>query len=137
MLTRRKKPQQFSSGVEFAVSAGLLLYRQQTPSGHMTAQLFSVRLTVPVLFTSVTPLLPAMASTSAAPARIHLLKRENMAPPWHGTSGSAASNAAPEWQAGRLGWRSRDLVVACPLEGLVRLLKRREALTHFTSNRLT
>jgi hypothetical protein len=32
MLTRRKKPQQFSSGVEFAVSAGLLLYRQQTPS---------------------------------------------------------------------------------------------------------
>ena len=29
-------------------------------------------------------------------------------------------NAAPEWQAGRLGWRSKELVVACPLEGLVR-----------------
>ena len=31
------------------------------------------------------------------------------------------SNAAPEWQAGRLGWLSRELVGACPLEGLVRL----------------
>ena len=30
------------------------------------------------------------------------------------------SNAAPEWQARRLGWRCRELVVACPLEGLVR-----------------
>jgi len=29
-------------------------------------------------------------------------------------------NAAPEWQAGSMGWRSRVLVVACPLEGLVR-----------------
>jgi hypothetical protein len=32
----------------------------------------------------------------------------------------SASNAALEWQAGRLGWRSWDLMVACPLEGLVR-----------------
>ena len=31
------------------------------------------------------------------------------------------SNAAPEWQAGSLGWRSRGLMVACPLEGLVGL----------------
>jgi hypothetical protein len=30
------------------------------------------------------------------------------------------SNAAPEWQAKSMWWRSRDLVVACPLEGLVR-----------------
>ena len=30
------------------------------------------------------------------------------------------SNAVPEWQAGSLGWRSRELVGACPLEGLVR-----------------
>ena len=29
------------------------------------------------------------------------------------------SNAAPEWQAGSMGWRRRELVVACPLEGLV------------------
>jgi hypothetical protein len=29
-------------------------------------------------------------------------------------------NAAPEWQAGILGWQSRVLVVACPLEGPVR-----------------
>jgi len=28
-------------------------------------------------------------------------------------------DAAPEWQAGSLGWRSRKLVVAFPLEGLV------------------
>jgi hypothetical protein len=28
-------------------------------------------------------------------------------------------NAAPEWQAGSLGSRSRELLVACPLEGLV------------------
>ena len=28
-------------------------------------------------------------------------------------------NAAPEWQARCLGWLSRELVVACPLEGLV------------------
>jgi hypothetical protein len=28
-------------------------------------------------------------------------------------------NAAPEWQAKSVGWRSRKLVVACPLEGLV------------------
>jgi hypothetical protein len=29
-------------------------------------------------------------------------------------------NAAPEWQAGSIGWRSMKLVEACPLEGLVR-----------------
>jgi hypothetical protein len=29
------------------------------------------------------------------------------------------ANAAPEWQAGSLRWRSRELSVACPLEGLV------------------
>jgi len=32
------------------------------------------------------------------------------------------SNAAPEWQAGSLRWRSGELLVACPLEGLVRPL---------------
>jgi hypothetical protein len=36
------------------------------------------------------------------------------------TVSSDPSNAAPEWQAGSIGWRSRELVVACPLEGLVR-----------------
>jgi len=30
------------------------------------------------------------------------------------------ANAAPEGQAGNLRWRSRELVGACPLEGLVR-----------------
>ena len=30
------------------------------------------------------------------------------------------SNAAPEWQAMCVGRRNRELVVACPLEGLVR-----------------
>jgi hypothetical protein len=30
------------------------------------------------------------------------------------------SNAAPEWQAGSLRWRSSELRAACPLEGLVR-----------------
>ena len=30
--------------------------------------------------------------------------------------------AAPEWQASSLGWRSREIMVACPLEGLVRQL---------------
>jgi len=29
------------------------------------------------------------------------------------------ANAAPEWQTERLGWRSRELVAACPLKGLV------------------
>ena len=29
------------------------------------------------------------------------------------------ANAAPEWQARRQGWHSRQLVVACPLKGLV------------------
>ena len=36
------------------------------------------------------------------------------------TRTSAMANAAPEWQAGRLGRRSSGLMVACPLEGLVR-----------------
>jgi hypothetical protein len=31
------------------------------------------------------------------------------------------SSAAPEWQAKILGWRSRNMQVACPLEGLVGL----------------
>ena len=31
----------------------------------------------------------------------------------------ALSNAAPEWQAGSLRWRSREMTVVCPLEGLV------------------
>jgi len=30
------------------------------------------------------------------------------------------SNAAPEWQARNLGWQSRERMVACPLEELVR-----------------
>lgn len=29
------------------------------------------------------------------------------------------ANAAPEWQAMSLGWQSIELVVACPLKGLV------------------
>jgi len=29
-------------------------------------------------------------------------------------------NAAPEWQAVSLGWRSRELMAACPLKGCVR-----------------
>ena len=29
-------------------------------------------------------------------------------------------NAALEWQASSLGWRSRELMAACPLKGLVR-----------------
>lgn len=29
------------------------------------------------------------------------------------------ANAALEWQAGSLGWRGREQMVACPLEGLV------------------
>jgi hypothetical protein len=33
-----------------------------------------------------------------------------------------SANAAPEWQAGSLEWRSRELKEACPLEGLVRLI---------------
>jgi hypothetical protein len=32
------------------------------------------------------------------------------------------ANAALEWQAGSLRWRSGELLVACPLEGLVRPL---------------
>jgi hypothetical protein len=30
------------------------------------------------------------------------------------------ADAAPEWQASSLGWRSREPLVACLLEGLVR-----------------
>lgn len=33
---------------------------------------------------------------------------------------SDPSNAAPEWQARNLGWQSRERMVACPLEELVR-----------------
>jgi hypothetical protein len=29
-------------------------------------------------------------------------------------------NAALEWQASRLRWRSRELMVVCPLKGIVR-----------------
>jgi hypothetical protein len=29
------------------------------------------------------------------------------------------TNAAPEWQARSPRWRSREMMVACPLEGLV------------------
>jgi hypothetical protein len=36
-------------------------------------------------------------------------------------SGLLSPNAAPEWQARILRWRSREIMVACPLEGLVRL----------------
>lgn len=39
------------------------------------------------------------------------------------------ANASPEWQAGSLGWRSRELMVACPLEGIVRR-------SHHNSNKL-
>ena len=41
----------------------------------------------------------------------------------------SAANAAPEWQARGLGWRSRALVEACPLKGLVRSV----ASAHITS----
>jgi len=34
--------------------------------------------------------------------------------------GEKRANAAPEWQAMRLGWLSRELMGACPLEGCVR-----------------
>jgi hypothetical protein len=34
-------------------------------------------------------------------------------------AGAAGGDAAPEWQEGSLGWRSRGLEVACPFEGLV------------------
>jgi hypothetical protein len=33
------------------------------------------------------------------------------------------ANAALEWQAGNLEWRSRELMEACPLEGLVSTLQ--------------
>ena len=39
------------------------------------------------------------------------------------------ANAALEWQAGSLGWRSRELVEACPLEGLVRSVAFPQATT--------
>ena len=32
---------------------------------------------------------------------------------------AGTSNAAPEWQAGSLGWRSGKMTAACPLEGHV------------------
>jgi hypothetical protein len=32
--------------------------------------------------------------------------------------GCSQSNAVPEWQAGSMWWRSRELKAACPLEGL-------------------
>jgi hypothetical protein len=35
-------------------------------------------------------------------------------------SSSPAPNAAPEWQAMNLRWPGGELVVACPLKGLVR-----------------
>ena len=35
--------------------------------------------------------------------------------------GWVLANAAPEWQARSIGRCSRELTVACPLEGLVRL----------------
>jgi len=36
------------------------------------------------------------------------------------------ANAAPEWQAGSLGRRSKELMVVCPLEGLVRSVAPRQ-----------
>jgi hypothetical protein len=39
-------------------------------------------------------------------------------------------NAAPEWQAGSLGWRSNGLMVACPLKGRVLPLIKRKT-QHF------
>ena len=38
----------------------------------------------------------------------------------HNKQTSGGPNAAPEWQAKSLWWRSREIMVACPLEGLVR-----------------
>jgi hypothetical protein len=41
------------------------------------------------------------------------------------------SNAAPEWQAGRLWPHINELMEACPLEGLVRLpVQNGESLRH-------
>lgn len=40
---------------------------------------------------------------------------------------SAPSNAAPEWQAGISGWRRREMMVASPLEGLVRSVETLQA----------
>jgi hypothetical protein len=34
-------------------------------------------------------------------------------------SWASRANAAPEWQAGSLRWRSRKQMEACPFEGLV------------------
>lgn len=42
-------------------------------------------------------------------------------------------NAAPEWQASRLCWRSRLLLGACPLEGLVMSPHVRKYLNHPSS----
>jgi hypothetical protein len=46
-------------------------------------------------------------------------------------------NAAPEWQAENLGWPSCELMVACPLEGLVRSIASTQETTAdigYTSN---
>jgi hypothetical protein len=50
---------------------------------------------------------------------------------WHvfnspGKTDFERANAAPVWQARSFGWRSRALVAACPLEGLVRRSDRSE-----------
>jgi len=39
---------------------------------------------------------------------------------WFSLSLLDSSNAAPEWQAGCFGWRSRELMAVCLLEGCVR-----------------
>ena len=49
----------------------------------------------------------------------------------------AGPNAAPEWQAGSLGWRSRELVVACPLEGLVRSVASDRKRPHTSGSQAT
>ena len=42
---------------------------------------------------------------------------------------TALGNAAPEWQARSIGWRSKKLAVACPLEGLVRSVASSQEMT--------
>ena len=42
------------------------------------------------------------------------------------------SNAAPEWQAWSFRGRSKVLVVACPLEGLVRMDRSLESLSNIS-----
>ncbi len=48
----------------------------------------------------------------------------------NGQAEAALFNAAPEWQAGNLRWRSQALLVACPLEGLVRNVAPNAETTH-------